>query len=211
MTIRFPLPELRPSAQGARPIRRPRGAIAPHVEPTVSGAGVAPNRVRSSRSPTDEAPTQALPSARPQYRAEDLVDMTAMVDIVFFLLIFFMVTSLQGICASIGMPAPDPQKVSSKGQRTVADFENDADYLIVRIDQDDTVWVEDQEMPSEQDLLVKLREALDKAQARVGCWCWATATLATPPWSASSTRETRWDWRTCDWRSRTNREAETGG
>jgi biopolymer transport protein ExbD len=63
------------------------------------------------------------------------------------------------------MPAPDPQKVSSKGQRTVADFESDADYLIVRIDQDDAVWVEDQEMPSEQDLLVKLRETLDKAQA----------------------------------------------
>lgn len=96
---------------------------------------------------------------------ENLVDMTAMVDIVFFLLIFFLVTSMQGVCASIGLPAPDPQKVATKGQRTIADFESDAEYLIVRIDQEDVVWIEDQEIPSQQELLGKLREKLDSPKA----------------------------------------------
>ncbi len=95
----------------------------------------------------------------------DLVDMTAMVDIVFFLLIFFLVTSMQGVCASIGMPTPDPQKVSTKGAKTIADFEKDSDYLIVRIDQDNSVWIQDQEIPSDQELRVKLRELFDGPQA----------------------------------------------
>ena len=47
---------------------------------------------------------------------EDLVDMTAMVDIVFFVLIFFMVTSMEGVYSSINMPSPDPQKVASSGR-----------------------------------------------------------------------------------------------
>ena len=42
---------------------------------------------------SDEPVTFDMPK-RPVF--EDLVDMTAMVDIVFFLLIFFMVTSMQG-------------------------------------------------------------------------------------------------------------------
>src|ERR1700741_194264 len=36
----------------------------------------------------------------------DLIDMTAMVDIVFFLLIFFMVTSMQALEAVINLPTP---------------------------------------------------------------------------------------------------------
>ena len=90
---------------------------------------------------------------------EDLVDMTAMVDIVFFLLIFFMVTSMQGIYSSIAVPTPDAQKTSAKGRRTVADFESDGNYAIVRVDRDDTVWFDGAEVPSEQELLVKLRAA----------------------------------------------------
>ena len=37
---------------------------------------------------------------------EDLIDMTAMVDIVFFLLIFFLVTSMQSLESVINLPAP---------------------------------------------------------------------------------------------------------
>ena len=85
--------------------------------------------------------------------------MTAMVDIVFFLLIFFMVTSMQGIYASISMPAPDQQKGASQGKRTVMEFEKDGDFVIVRIDRDDTVWLDGAEIPSDQDLRIKLRNA----------------------------------------------------
>jgi biopolymer transport protein ExbD len=89
-------------------------------------------------------------------KVEDLVDMTAMVDIVFFVLIFFMSTSMQGVFSSINMPAPDPQKVAAQGRRSLAQFEK-ADYVIVRIDRDNVMWLNDREIPSEQELLVQLR------------------------------------------------------
>jgi biopolymer transport protein ExbD len=96
-------------------------------------------------------------SKRPIF--EDLVDMTAMVDIVFFLLIFFMVTTMQGVYSSIGMPPPNPQKTVSQGRRTITDFERDNDYVVVRIDRDNTIWLEGAEVPSEQDLHIQLRSA----------------------------------------------------
>jgi biopolymer transport protein ExbD len=89
---------------------------------------------------------------------EDLVDMTAMVDIVFFVLIFFMVTSMEGVYSSIDMPSPDPQKMASSGKKSVADFDADKEYVVVRIDKENTLWVNDTEVSSQQELLHKLRE-----------------------------------------------------
>lgn len=89
---------------------------------------------------------------------EDLVDMTAMVDIVFFVLIFFMVTSMEGVYASIKLPSPDPQKVAATGKRSVNDFESDKEYVVIRIDKENTLWLNDTEIASQQELLVRLRE-----------------------------------------------------
>jgi biopolymer transport protein ExbD len=89
---------------------------------------------------------------------EDLVDMTAMVDIVFFVLIFFMVTSMEGVYSSIKMPSPDPQKVASSGRKSVSEFESDKEFVIVRIDRDNVVWLNDSEISGEQELLIRLRE-----------------------------------------------------
>jgi len=95
-------------------------------------------------------------SSAAKMKVEDLVDMTAMVDIVFFVLIFFMSTSMQDVQSSIKMPTPQSQKSAAQGRRSVADFEK-ADFVIVRIDRDSTVWLNDREIPSEQELLVQLR------------------------------------------------------
>lgn len=103
--------------------------------------------------------------SKPRIAVEDLVDMTAMVDIVFFVLIFFMVTSMEGVYASIKMPTPDTQKVATSGRKSVSDFQNDKEYVIVRIDRDNTVWLNDTEIPSDQELLVRLREARQGASA----------------------------------------------
>ena len=89
---------------------------------------------------------------------EDLVDMTAMVDIVFFVLIFFMVTSMEGVYSSIQMPSPDPQKMATSGKRSVSDFQSDKEYVVVRIDKENTLWLNDSEVASQQELLVRLRE-----------------------------------------------------
>jgi len=104
----------------------------------------------------EEAPPP-LASHGESIRVEDLVDMTAMVDIVFFLLIFFLVTSMQGLASTIGLPNPDPQKAAAKGQATAGAL--DPSFLVVKVDQDSMIWVEGDEVTNEQELRVKLRAA----------------------------------------------------
>jgi biopolymer transport protein ExbD len=106
--------------------------------------------------PPTDSPLLLFP---PKQHYGDLIDMTAMVDIVFFMLIFFMVTSMQPLEAVINLPTPESTAASSNVQ-TVPEIENDPDYVIVTIDADDAVWVEDEEALSEQDLRAKLRAAL---------------------------------------------------
>lgn len=93
---------------------------------------------------------------RPEHK--DLIDMTAMVDIVFFLLIFFLVTSMQSIEAVINLPSPQASNAPSNVQ-AVRDITDDSTYVVVTIDADDSVFVDDEEALSEQDLRSKLRAA----------------------------------------------------
>ncbi len=90
-------------------------------------------------------------------REEDELDMTPMVDVTFLLLIFFMVTAAFSLQKSIEVPTPDPEQAEQA--RTIQEIDEDADYVVVQIDKDNTVWVGESESPSEQDLLVKLRAA----------------------------------------------------
>lgn len=116
--------------------------------------------------PAKPAADHALLLVRPvKTRHEDLIDMTAMVDIVFFLLIFFMVTSMQSLEAVIGLPTPQAQ---ASATTSVADFANDPDYVTVTIDQDDAVWLEDEQVFGAQDLRTKLRAAKKKDQLLTG-------------------------------------------
>jgi biopolymer transport protein ExbD len=89
---------------------------------------------------------------------EELIDMTAMVDIVFFLLIFFLVTSMHTLDSTIPMPAPDPQKGAAKEPTTIAAIDADDSYIVVRIDKNDKITIEGAEVRSERDLLFKLRD-----------------------------------------------------
>ncbi len=88
---------------------------------------------------------------------EDLIDMTAMVDIVFFLLIFFLVTSMQSLAAVMDMPsAHAPQSAAGKA-RTIAEMQADPEFLVLRIEEDDSLWIDDEQIFGEQDLGAKLR------------------------------------------------------
>lgn len=121
--------------------------------------------------PPEPQPADAVPPAPepPDEEAEEVrfggkraadggIDMTPMVDVTFLLLIFFMVTAAYSLQKSIEVPAPD-QEESSTQARTIEEIEDDDDYIIIRIGRDNTVWVNEQEAPSEQEVLVKLREA----------------------------------------------------
>ena len=94
---------------------------------------------------------------RPKH--EDLIDMTAMVDIVFFLLIFFLVTSMQSIEAVINMPAPQTPASAPDSVQVAPDISNDPSYVVVTIDDNDAVDVDGEEAIGEQDLRAKLRAA----------------------------------------------------
>jgi biopolymer transport protein ExbD len=90
--------------------------------------------------------------------AEVEMDMTPMVDVTFLLLIFFMVTAAYTLQKSLEIPNPDRREEAAEA-RTLEELEADTDYVIVRIDRDNTVWVDEVEAPSPQEVLSRLRAA----------------------------------------------------
>ncbi len=92
------------------------------------------------------------------------MDMTPMVDVTFLLLIFFMVTAAFTMQKSFEVPVPRQDSPSTNSQ-TVEDFEQDSDFVVVRVDEFNTFyvsvasWNDEQEARSAHDLLVKLRKA----------------------------------------------------
>jgi biopolymer transport protein ExbD/phage FluMu protein Com len=123
--------------------------------PTVEEAARTSPANTSDVNTSHEHPLLLMPSHKKH--DEDLIDMTAMVDIVFFLLIFFMVTSMQALESVIDLPVP--QADAASGVQTASDIVNDPNYVTVTIDDDDSVWVEQEEAIGEQDLRAKLRAA----------------------------------------------------
>ncbi len=101
-----------------------------------------------------------IPLARPgqEIDQEELIDMTAMVDIVFFLLIFFLVTSMHALNSSIPLPTPDAQKGAGSNLQTLSDFEESADYVVVNIDRNDAMQVDGLPVGGPDDLLLRLQE-----------------------------------------------------
>ena len=121
----------------------------------------------ASKDDADEQPgsEHGLLLVKPNAPHEDLIDMTAMVDIVFFLLIFFMVTSMQALEAVIGLPTP--QAASSSAQ-SMADVSANPNYITVTIDEEDAVWLDDQQVFGAQDLRTRLRAARKDDQLLTG-------------------------------------------
>lgn len=97
------------------------------------------------------------------------MDMTPMVDVTFLLLIFFMVTAAFSLQKSFEIPTPREDRPSTQVV-TLDDFDEDPDYVVVRIDENSTFfvsaagWDEEQEAPSKQDLLISLKQARDSAE-----------------------------------------------
>jgi len=115
---------------------------------------------RADEAPDPDAIDEIAPVtfASGESSGEADLDMTPMVDITFLLLIFFMVTAAFSLQKSLEMPTPDQQEKTAQVQ-TLEELEENDDYVIVRIESDDTIFVNESEAPSEQELLVKLREA----------------------------------------------------
>lgn len=93
---------------------------------------------------------------------DDELDLTPMVDVTFQLLIFFMLTMALGLQKSIEVPVPS-QNDAPAAAKTLEDFEEDEDFIIVRIDADDTIWVEDSEA-TRMEVVPKLRSLREELQ-----------------------------------------------
>jgi len=133
-------------------------------------AGTRPSKSGPSSAPSP--PTQSPPapllrlvfSARRRVRPDPEMDMTPMVDVTFQLLIFFMLTASFTLQKSLPFP-PTQTSQPSAGGRTLADFQQDASYVVVRIDAHNTFhisasrWEDEVEAPSPLELLLKLRQA----------------------------------------------------
>jgi len=116
----------------------------------------------SDPTPTAESAAAGAPEPVQFHGPEDTgqgdLDMTPMVDVTFLLLIFFMVTAAFSLQKSLDVPPPDTQEHAAE-TRTLEEIEEDDDYIVVRIAEDDSVFVDGIEAPSQQELLLKLREA----------------------------------------------------
>jgi biopolymer transport protein ExbD len=95
-------------------------------------------RKKTSHSHVHGGPDPFNPP-RNRTNPSDLIDMTAMVDIVFFLLIYFLVTSFVALVASVH--APSTQSTVGRVARNSSDTP-EGTALTVRIDQDDVIWIE---------------------------------------------------------------------
>lgn len=123
--------------------------------------------VKSSPKPSShhEPPEVSFTKQGFKIDHEELIDMTAMVDIVFFLLIFFLVTSMGGVGSAIPMPAPNAQEgvgasASVAEPNSLEQFEDNDDYIVVNIDKDDRIEVDGGQMEGIPELVSKLKELL---------------------------------------------------
>ena len=94
------------------------------------------------------------PISRRRLSGVEDVDLTPMVDVTFLLLIFFMVTAAFSLQRSLEVPPPDSE---TKSVDPITQNE-ESNSVIVRITKDNAIWVEDQEIPSRQELLAVLRD-----------------------------------------------------
>jgi biopolymer transport protein ExbD len=94
---------------------------------------------------------------------EEELDLTAMVDVVFQLLIFFMVTASFSLTKSIEMPTPDQDKQgAAQAMQPLEDMQDTS--VIVEIDDRDAVLVDDEPLANIEKLADALRDRMRKEQ-----------------------------------------------
>lgn len=129
----------------------PAESTTPPPVPAASPAAAAPHHAEVE----SEKPGELVQESE-KINVEGLIDMTAMVDIVFFLLIFFLVTSMNAISTAIQLPVPSSSKATAKPQNASAD--SDKTEIAVHIDRNNIVSVDGVEAKSMQDVITMLRD-----------------------------------------------------
>ncbi|HZL90908.1 MAG TPA: biopolymer transporter ExbD, partial [Pirellulaceae bacterium] len=163
------------ASEGPPPPTAPKSAAAvvqpAEMQPT-SASPPPPPRWTTQSEPTPpplpSQPAAVLDEATPSVKkraqrafVDAEMDMTPMVDVVFQLLIFFMLTAAFTIVKSQQFPKPEQTQPATAPVQP----EEDPDFVIVRIDAANTYYVsggelvDEEEAPSPQELLIKLKQA----------------------------------------------------
>ncbi len=136
----------------------------PHCDAPISFALESPRIANSGPADRDHVVADApeAPISRPGQKIdhEDLIDMTAMVDIVFFLLIFFLVTSMSAIQSSAPLPRPESQddENGAGAQQQLEDPQKDSNAIVVKINKDDSIEIDGVPYRELSDLVIRLRQ-----------------------------------------------------
>jgi biopolymer transport protein ExbD len=107
----------------------------------------APRRSPVPSKPAASDEEEEFTLRRPKGDTEDM-DLTPMVDVTFLLLIFFMITASFNMTKTIETPAPDPDNKGAQTLQTLEELEQTS--VRVRIDDQDTIYVDDEPVDAEE-------------------------------------------------------------
>lgn len=135
--------------------------VRPARTPGTAAATAALESLHTVAPEADQAPAVTKTKFAPKRRMSDgELDMTPMVDVVFNLLIFFMVTA--SFVQQRSLEVPKPEESDQPSTQVVA-IEDNPDYVTVMVDEYNTFHVStvdwEKECAGEQELLIQLREA----------------------------------------------------
>lgn len=126
-----------------------------------------PSVPEGTASVREAKPSEPSPPVTVQFPkaplADDQIDMTPMIDCVFLLLIFYVVTATFAYQKSLELPTPERE--SAAPAKNLEDILESDEYIIIRVDKESTIWVNESETRSRQDLLAKLRSALQASDS----------------------------------------------
>jgi len=117
---------------------------------------------RRIRDIAELAPTDTGPPARRRLRPIADADLTSMADVVFLLLLFFMLTASYEMQKAIASPKPEQSEVGAQQALPTMD-ELEENHVVVDIDADNQIFVD--EVPSAID---RLAETIRAARVRSG-------------------------------------------
>lgn len=98
--------------------------------------------------------------------SDDRIDMTPMIDCVFLLLIFYVVTATFAYQKSLESPRPETE--SQAPARQLEQILESDEAIVVRVDKESVLWVNESEVRSRHDLLAKLRAAMHGSESSGG-------------------------------------------
>lgn len=138
--------------------------VAPDVPPSAPPVSEV-QRVRTPVIDPEEGDEEEF-SFRNRIRTEvEELDLTAMVDVSFLLVLFFMITATYTLQQSINVPAPDPEQ--KKAQQAIQSLDDlREDYIVVTINADNTLDVDGEPVRADFKSLVERIRRINRESSR---------------------------------------------